>query len=149
MAVYVPPSRRRRRLVLTGVVALVVGLVTGLLVGRSSVTTTSERVAEVRAEADDIATRVQALTIEYEQALAGSTDTLQAGVLDAIDGIDRDAGRTLRAAEWLTADSRTAVEGGLQQVRRAAESRVAAEAFADQAAATAGTIRDELGAGPR
>jgi hypothetical protein len=36
---------------------------------------------------------VQALTIEYDQALAGQGDTVQGGVLDALAAIDRDARR--------------------------------------------------------
>jgi hypothetical protein len=144
MAIYVPPSRRRRRLVLTGLVCLVVGVAAGLLVGRASVTTTSERIATVRTEANDIATRIGALTIEYEQALAGQGDSVQAGVLDALDGIDRDVASTLAAAEWLSPSARATVEAAVNNVRKAATARVSAQAFADQTTAAATTIRNEL-----
>src|SRR5215211_5563939 len=113
MALYVPPSRRRRRLVLTSVACLAVGIVAGLLIGRATVTTTGERIAEVRTEADDLATRVQALTIEYDQAVTGQGDTVEAGVIDALDAIDRDASRALARAAWLGQDSRSAVERAL------------------------------------
>jgi len=145
MALYTPPSRRRRRLVLTGIAGLVVGAVAGLLIGRATVTTPADRIAEVRSEAEDIATRVQALTIEYEQALTGTGDTVQGGVLDALDGIDRDAHQTLDLAAWISPANRTEVEQALQKVRQEAQQQVPAEAFADDTAAAAGIIRDVLG----
>jgi hypothetical protein len=145
MALYVSPSRRRVRLVAVAVVALLVGLGAGLFVGRASVTTTGERIAEVRTQATDLATRVQALTIEYEQALAGQGDTLQGGVLDALAGIDRDAAKAIATASWLTAANRAAVQGALQQVRAAADAKVDAQTFADQTAAAATVIHQQLG----
>ena len=42
----------------------------------------------MRARADTLGTRLEALTIEYEQALTGTGDTVKAGVLDALDLID-------------------------------------------------------------
>jgi hypothetical protein len=145
MAIYVPPSRRRRRLVLTGLACLVIGVVAGLLVGRASVTTTSERISRVRTEADDIATRIEALTIEYEQALSGQGDSVQGGVLDALDGIDRDLAATLAIASWLSPSSRARLVAAVRDVREAATEQVSASAFADQTAAAATTIRAELG----
>ena len=145
MADYVPPSRRRNRLLLVGAACLVIGLVVGVLAGRASITTTSEKVAEVRSQGDELATRVQALTIEYDQAVAGSGDTVQGGVLDALDGIDTDAAAALATAEWLSDSSRDAVLQAIGGVRAAADDRASTEAFADQTASAAAVIRDELG----
>ena len=145
MALYVPASRRRIHAVVIGVVALVVGLVAGLLVGRASVTTTSERITHVRHEADDLATRVQALTIEYEQAFTGQGDTVQGGVLDALNGIDRDAAAAIGDAPWLTAANRAAVTEALQQLRTSAEAKVDPQTFADQTNAVAVVIHQQLG----
>jgi hypothetical protein len=145
MALYIPPSRRRLHAVLIGAATLVVGLIVGLLIGRASITTTGEQIRRVRTEAAELATRVQALTIEYDQALNGTGDTVQGGVLDALTGIDRDAAKAIADAPWLTSANRTAIRHVLQQVRTAAEAKVDAQTFADQTTAAAATIHAQLG----
>jgi hypothetical protein len=145
MALYIPPARRRRRLVLVSAATLLIGLVVGVLVGRATTTSTAERITEVRTEANDIATRLQALSIEYEQALTGKGDTVQGGVLAALDGIDRDTARAVNTASWLTAANRTEVENALNQVRASAEAKVDAQSFADQLAEAASVIHRQLG----
>src|SRR5262245_54788198 len=90
MALYVPQSRRRRTAAILAAATLLVGLVVGYVVGRSSATTATEASTAVHAEADTLGTRIEALTIEYEQAVSGTGDTIQGGVLDALDGIDSD-----------------------------------------------------------
>lgn len=145
MALYVPPSRRRLHVGLIATATLLVGLIAGLLIGRTSITTTDERIAEVRTEANDIATRLQALTIEYEQALAGQGDTVQGGVLAALDGIDRDTSKVTRTASWLTPANKTDIDDALKQVRASAQAKVGAQAFADQVAAAASVVRKQLG----
>jgi hypothetical protein len=146
MVRYVPPSRRRWRLVVTALVALVVGVVVGLLIGRSTVTTAQERATQVRTAAVDLATRVQALTIEYDQAIAAQGDTVQAGVVDPLRRIIADADRTMDEAVWLGADDRAAVDGALQAVRQAALDRVAADQFATAASTAAGVLTRTLAA---
>jgi hypothetical protein len=145
MALYVPPSRRRLHVVLIATATLLVGLIVGLVVGRASITTTDERIADVRTEANDIATRLQALTIEYEQALAGRGDTVQGGVIDALDGIARDTAKAISTASWLTASNKAEIDDALNKVRASARAKVTAQAFADQLAAAASVIRQLLG----
>ena len=100
MAIYTSPARRRAcpdrggRLPRLGVVG-------GLLIGRATVTTTAERIDHVRAAGEDLATRVEALTIEYEQAVAGQGDTITGGVLDALAGIRHDTTAVADDAPWL------------------------------------------------
>jgi hypothetical protein len=146
MVRYVPPSRRRWRLVTTALVALVVGVVAGVLIGRNTVTTAQERAQQVRTEAVDLATRVQALTIEYDQAIAAQGDTVQGGVVQPLQRIVADADDTMRRAVWLGAADRTAVDQALQAVRQAALDRVPADQFATATATAAGVLRRTLGA---
>jgi hypothetical protein len=145
MVRYVPPSRRRWRLVATALVALAIGVVAGLLIGRSTVTTAQQRAQQVRNEAVDLATRVQALTIEYDQAIAAQGDTIEAGVVDPMQGIIADADRTMARAVWLGADDRTAVDDALRAVRQAALDRVPADQFATATATAAGVLTQTLG----
>ena len=146
MVRYVPPSRRRWRLVATAALALAVGVLTGLLIGRSTVTTAQEQAQQVRSQAVDLATRVQALTIEYDQAIAAQGDTIQAGVVDPLQGIIADADRTMDRAVWLGAEDRTAVDDALQAVRQAALDRVPADQFATATSTAAGVLTQSLGA---
>src|SRR6478672_1258876 len=90
MALYIPVSRRRRNAALVALATLLLGLVVGLLVGRSTAVTAAEAAREVRTQGDTLGTRLEALTIEYDQAVAGTGDTVQAGVLDALDRVVAD-----------------------------------------------------------
>jgi hypothetical protein len=131
--------------VATALVALAVGVAAGLLIGRSTVTTAQERAQQVRREAVDLATRVQALTIEYDQAIAAQGDTMEAGVVDPMQGIIADADRTMDRAVWLGAEDRTTVDDALQAVRQAAIDRVPADQFATATATAAGVLTQTLG----
>ena len=78
MVDYIPLSRRRRNATLVALATLVVGLVVGIVVGRSAAVTASEAASSVRSKGDTLGTRIEALTIEYDQAIAGTGDTVQA-----------------------------------------------------------------------
>jgi hypothetical protein len=145
MALYVPPARRRRRLVLVASACLLVGIGGGYLVGQASVTTTSEQVARVQADGDQIATRIEALTIEYEQAVNGTGDTIQGGVLQPLQGIEREVQRVLAAAIWLGPTARDTVNRAIGDVRAAAGQKALPDDFADRTAAAAAAIRTTLG----
>lgn len=77
MAIYVPDSTRRRRLLIIAGACLVVGLVVGAALGRATASGVDDSVARVRDHAEDAITALQRLPIEYEQALAdeGGEDT--------------------------------------------------------------------------
>ena len=72
MAIYVPPSTRRRRLVLLVAVGLVVGLLVGYLVGRATARGLDDALADVRNEGEAAAIAFQRIPIEYEQASTGA-----------------------------------------------------------------------------
>jgi hypothetical protein len=81
MALYVSKARRARR---TTIVCVAVALVAGFLgwaIGHGQAPSVDERVQSVRADADNIATDIKRLDIEYQQALAGQGDNLSDGVL--------------------------------------------------------------------
>jgi|SRR5829696_2670985 len=145
MALYVPLSRRRRNAALVATAMLLLGLVVGYLVGGSSAVTAAEAAAQVRSEADTLATRVEALTIEYDQALTGADDTIEAGVIDALDGIDHDLDVLIADAPWFGAVHSDDVRAAAAAVRTAAEETVTPEAFANVATASAATIRETFG----
>lgn len=145
MALYIPVSRRRRNAAILAIATLLLGLVAGFLAGRSSAVTASERSAQARTRADTLGTRVEALTIEYEQAISGGADTVQAGVLDALDAIVVDLDRLIGDAPWLGTTQIDGLHAATTAVRSAAEQRVTAEEFTSVADTSATTIRQSFG----
>lgn len=145
MALYIPVSRRRRNAALLAIATLLVGLGAGFLAGRSSAVTAGERSTQVRARGDTLGTRVEALTIEYEQAISGGGDTVQAGVLDALDAIDADLGRLIGDAPWLGRTQIDALHAASAAVRTAAEQKVAVDVFTSVVDTSAATIRQTFG----
>lgn len=91
MAIYVPPSTRRRRLVLLVAVGLVVGLALGFALGRSTAEGIDDAVDATQAQAEDAAVALQRIPIEYEQATAGeggeSTETITRAIASARDAL--------------------------------------------------------------
>jgi hypothetical protein len=145
MAIYTSPSRRRARTLIVAAACLVIGVVGGLLIGRATVTTTGARIDDARAAGEELATRVEALTIEYEQAIAGQGDTVTGGVLDALAGIRQDATAAADDAPWLSASVRGELDASLRAVADAADAGVDPAAFAARTSATATTIRATFG----
>jgi hypothetical protein len=145
MALYVPLSRRRRNAAVVAAATLLLGLVSGYLVGRSTAVTASEAAASVRAEADTLGTRIEALTIEYEQAVSGTGDTIQGGVLDALDGIDADLDSLIADAPWLGSAQIDDLHSAVDSVRAAATEQAPTNDFATTATAAATSLRETFG----
>ena len=146
MVDYIPLSRRRRNATLVALATLLVGLVVGVVVGRSAAVTASEAAKQVRARGDTLGTRIEALTIEYDQAIAGTGDTVQRGVLDALDLVESDMNQLIADSPWLGAAQKATLHDAITAVRTAAGSRVDTGAFGDIAAKTAALIRETFGA---
>jgi len=75
MALYVPQSRRRRRLALTAAGTAVLGLVIGAGLGRLSAPTVDDRVASVRNDARDTASGLQVISLHAEATTVGAGGT--------------------------------------------------------------------------
>jgi hypothetical protein len=146
MVDYIPLSRRRRNATLVALATLLVGLVVGIVVGRSAAVTASEAANDVRARGDTLGTRIEALTIEYDQAIAGTGDTVQSGVLDALDLVEADMNKLIADSPWLGESQKQKLHDSITAVRTAATSRVGTDVFADIAASTAALIRETFGA---
>ena len=149
MALYIPLSTRRRNAALVAIATLLTGLIIGFGVGRSSGTTPSEAAADVRNRGDELATHVQALTIEYDQAIGvdrtGGGDTIQGGVIAALDLVDSDLDRLIAAAPWIGTGMAASLHESTIAVRRAATDKVTADQFAQIAATTAAALRTGFG----
>ena len=145
MALYISAGRRRRRALATAAAALVLGLLVGLFVGRAMVTTPAEQARAVAANARDLATRVDALTIEYEQAVGGTGDSVAKGVVEPLAGIEKDLRAALARAPWIGARARTALLGAIDGLRRDATSGMSPTSFDAATATVSATLRTTLG----
>ena len=145
MALYISVGRRRRRVIVAAALALVVGLSVGLLIGRRSVTTPSEQVRAVADRGRDLATRVDALTIEFEQAVDGTGDSIAKGVIEPLVGIDRDLRSTLAGAPWLVPATRRDLRAMIAELGTDATSGMAPAEFESATAAVSKAMRRALG----
>ncbi|MGZ4681742.1 MAG: hypothetical protein ACXWB2_16350 [Acidimicrobiales bacterium] len=130
MALYIPAGRRRRRLIIVGVVAAVVGLTLGAVLGRASAPTTGDAVSSVRADARSIDARLQALPNEFEKVLSGDPQYANGGgPAESLTAIEADTAALARRAEWLSDDQRTAVAAAVARAQVVAEDRASASDF--------------------
>jgi hydrogenase/urease accessory protein HupE len=144
MALYISAARRRRRIVVTAALTLVLGLVAGVVFGRQMVESPAERARAVAAAGRDLATRVDALTIEYEQAVGGGGDSVAKGVSEPLAGIDHDLRSVLSSAPWIGAKARAGLLAKVEELRRDATSGMSAPGFESATAEASGLIRSAL-----
>ena len=145
MAQFVSAGTRRRRLLVSCAVTGLLAFVLGGLLGRTSVPTIGKRAASVAAAGADLATRVNALTIEYEQALSSSAESVAKGVDEPLRGIETELQSRFRSAPWVTPAERRSVLAAIAAMHKAAADRVTATEFAATTSTASGLIRDALG----
>jgi hypothetical protein len=143
MALYIPTSRRRRQTIVFAVVALAVGLVVGLLAGRASVPSLTDRVHAVQEDARQTASGLRVLSL-HEQAGAVSTETGGAGGADLVLQRTRDELQgELSKAPWLAAAARQQLLDELSALDAQTDRNT--PAFASAADALASHIDDTFG----
>ena len=145
MARYIPISRRRRNAAIATVIALFVGIALGWLIGKLSAPSVSSAVKDAQQQAADVAIQLERLPIEYDQALSGSGDTVQAGVIAPLDDLQAAATNAFDDAPWVSPQTRAGAQDALAEVRRAAEDEVSADEFEAAVTEAADTIRLAFG----
>lgn len=145
MALYISAGRRRRRVIVAAALALVVGMAAGLLIGRLSVTTPSEQARAVADRGRDLATRIDALTIEFEQAVNGTGDSVAKGVTEPLIGIDRDLRSTLAKAPWLVPATKSDLIAMVAELRTEDTSGMSPVGFESATGAVSKALRSALG----
>jgi hypothetical protein len=123
MAIYVPPSTRRRRLVLLVAAGLVLGLAVGFALGRGTASGIDDALDAVRDQATDAAVGLQRMPIEYEQAVAGEGGESTRTITEAIQRARADLDHAWDDAEWLGPEARKPVDAALDEL----DAEVAAE----------------------
>lgn len=145
MALYVSSARRARRTAIIALGAAVVALVIGWAIGRAQIPSIESRVSEVQADAERIATNVERLDIEYEQALANTGDSVIAGVVSPLNGDRLELQHTMDRAPWITTVQRSAVLDALANVESGAKGRIPLTEFRERTTAAGKLIRSTLG----
>jgi hypothetical protein len=141
VALYIPAGRRRKRLIVVGVIAAVVGLALGLVLGRVTAPTVDDKVASVQAEARSIDARLQALPVEYEQSLSGGESFANGGgPVDALDGIVADTSSLGADTPWVSPTSAAAAVGAVTAAQQAAKNGMSPEQFAKAIDVAAKTV---------
>jgi hypothetical protein len=113
VAIYVPPSTRRRRLVLLVVLGLAVGLAAGFGIGRATSSGVDDAVSAVQGKAADAATALQRLPIEYEQAVEGAGGESTGTVTEAIDRARSELDEAWGDASWFGPAAREPVDSAV------------------------------------
>jgi hypothetical protein len=128
LAIYVPDSTRRRRLVVIAVACLVAGLVVGALAGRATAPGVDDAVARAKDHAEAAVTALQRLPIEYEQALAGEGEDT-ATITSAVDSARDDFDAAYEEIDLLGPSAREGVDGYLDQLGQAVADTAPLEEF--------------------
>jgi hypothetical protein len=129
MALYVPVSRRRRRVIGITAVALVVGLLLGLVLGRLFRPSVQDEVDARQRDTQQLVARLDGLALEYEQTgTAGqAASDAREGSVDAARGISADARKLLDDVPWLGERQRAEAVSAVQEVQAAIESNASVD----------------------
>ena len=122
----------------------IVAFVLGWLIGHQQVPSIDARVADVREAAENTATGLERLDIEYEQVLDG-TDDLDTSVLKPLDDLRSELQDTMDQAPWLTTATRAATLDALAEARQAAIDSVPLDDFSAAIDNAAGVVRITFG----
>lgn len=141
MALYIPAARRRRRLVVASAVALALGLVGGVLIGRGSAPSLESRVASVRADARQTAAALRVVVLHDESASSGQPG--DGGVTLVLTRVHDELVREVHDAIWLPAATGRALLDDVDGLR--ARTDTTDPAFARAAEALAAKIETTFG----
>lgn len=145
MAVYMSAARQRRRTIAIAVATLVLGLIAGLLIGRTTASGIDDDLSASRSRGRSLAAALRALPIEYEQAYSDTGEN-QAGIEDATQRVANQADSAVANAPWLSATERTRVTEAVAAVVDTASRRAPPTDFEEAAEEAATTAEDVFGA---
>jgi len=145
MAVYVSLAKRRRRAAVVAIAALVIGLLIGFAIGTTRTKSVDDRVQAVQSDAENVATRLVALDIEYRDALSGGADDLDSSVTKPLEEIQSDTVRMLDRAPWVGPDARGAVLDKIAKLSVLAKARAAPDAFLSALNDASAQVRSTFG----
>ena len=129
MAIYVPPTRRRRNLILVGLSGVVLGAVLGVAAGRSSAPTVEDRVRSVRSEARAVASQLRVVSLHEEAGSASLATGTDAGAELALRRTETDLQGLMRRAPWVSGERASNLLADTVALRVAAPGQARSVAF--------------------
>lgn len=145
MAIYVPDSTRRRRLIVIAGACLVVGLLAGGALGRATSPGADDAVAEVRERGRETVTALQRLPIEYEQAVAGEGGEDAATMTSAVDRARATLDEAFAVLEVFGPASRAAADDALDALQESIDDGVPPSEFDAAIEAAIAVVRATFG----
>ena len=145
MAIYVPDSTRRRRLIGIAGACLVVGLLAGGALGRATSPGADDAVAEVRERGRETVTALQRLPIEYEQAVAGEGGEDAATMTSAVDRARATLDEAFAVLEVFGPASRAAADDALDALQESIDDGVPPSEFDAAIEAAIAVVRATFG----
>jgi hypothetical protein len=148
MAIYVPASRRRRKIVLVAALAFAVGGAAGTAMGRATAPSVEARVRSAQEQSRAIAAQLRVLSLHEETGAASLSAGGDAGAAFALRRARSDLERALGEAPWIPGPERARLLGGIDALRRhSATASGDAAAFGAATDRLAGEIEADFGLG--
>lgn len=145
MALYVPPSRRRRRTLVIAGTCVVAGLVVGVILGRVTTPSVADRVRDAQEQARQTAAGLRVLSLHIRSGAASTAADGEAGT----ELVLRETGEELQQAfgesSWIGPSQRAALVQELEGL--SAQTDRTSTTFADAADRLAADIEDTFGIG--
>jgi len=147
VAIYVPPSRRRRQLLVVVALALVLGAVLGGVVGRATAPSVGERVRTSQQSARTLAAELRVLTIHQEADAASLQASTDAGADLALRRAEAALSGALGGAPWIPTAGKARLRAMLAELRSGPPGQATTPQFAQRAEALASAIETAFGVG--
>jgi hypothetical protein len=125
VALYLPAGRRRRKVIIGLVGALVVGLLMGDVIGRLTAPTLEDKVTSAQDTARQVTARIRSTPNEYQKQLSGSDQFRSGGTVEQSLVAARTTLRNaVSDAVWLGPSQRRELDAALAPVIDAARHKV-------------------------
>ena len=145
MALYIPSGTRKRRTALVAIGAVVVGLVLGFGLGRSTAPTPTEQIRSVQADAREVSSGLRVLALHDEAGTIATQGSGDGGAALVLAAAEKDLAAAIRSAPWISASEGKELRAAL--VALAARDDRTDASFGRAAEATAKQIDAAFGNG--
>lgn len=145
MAIYVPPSRRRRQVVLLGVIALVVGAMVGVLLGRATAPSVADRVRSSQRKVVELTAGLRVVTIHQEADTASLQASSDAGAGLALRRAESELRGLLAEAPWIAPARKTELLALVHDLQGGPPGQASTPQFAQRVEAAAEAIETTFG----
>jgi hypothetical protein len=139
-------ARKRRRVAVVAVLALVAGLALGIVIGRT--TGGDDPVGASRRDGREVAAALRTLPVEYELLRSGAPGKTELAFDDAVSRISDKLFLALSHATWLGPTARAQATNAMKDAQRAADAKENPDAFEQDIEASASSIEDVFNAVP-